>query len=351
MSDRPADYASWSREKQDAYYHDKILKNMPDFFPEGPFRLSHVPRARGWDSGTARKSEFIPAYRQGLKVLTADELLTTEFPPRNLLMDPWLPEKGLTMIHALRGVGKTWVALGTANAVASGGEFLRWKAPSPKRVLYIDGEMPMSLLKDRFARVVGEAKTEVPGPNFRLVAADYQPDGLPDLADPDAQQFYADVVADADLIVLDNYSTLAHGLKENEADSFAPIQGWLLAQRAAGRSVLAVHHSGKGGAQRGTSRKEDTLDTVISLTHPSGYSAAEGARFEVRFTKNRGFWGTDAEPFEARFAEGKWTTSEIAADESDIEIKTLRAEGRTVREIEKLTGMSRSTVSRRLNGE
>jgi hypothetical protein len=34
----------------------------------------------------------------------------------------------------------------------------------------------------------------------------------------------------------------------------------MLEQRAAGRSVLLVHHAGKGGGQRGTSRKEDTLE-------------------------------------------------------------------------------------------
>ena len=208
------------------------------------------------------------------------------------------------MIYAPRGVGKTWVALGIAHAIASGGQFLRWDAKSPRRVLYIDGEMPMSLLKDRYAMVVASAMTEAPPQNFRMLAADYQQDGLPDLADTDAQKFYEGAVSDADLIILDNYSTLARGIRENEADSFGPIQSWLLAQRAAGRSVLAIHHAGKGGGQRGTSKKEDVLDTVISLLHPPGYSAAEGARFEVRFTKNRGFWGLDADPFEARFAEG-----------------------------------------------
>jgi hypothetical protein len=255
--------------------------------------------------------EYVPAYRRELKILDAAELLTMKFPPRNLIMSPWLPEKGLTMIYAPRGVGKTWVALGIAHAIASGGWFLKWKAPNPGRVLYIDGEMPMSLLKERYAMVVAAAMTEAPPQNFRMLAADYQQDGLPDLADPDAQRLYDSVIGDAGLIILDNYSTLARGLKENEADSFGPVQSWLLAQRAAGRSVLAVHHAGKGGGQRGTSKKEDTLDTVISLGRPLGYSASEGARFEVRFTKNRGFLGEQAEPFEARFSNGQWTTSEI----------------------------------------
>ena len=54
-------------------------------------------------------------------------------------------------------------------------------------------------------------------------------------------------------------------MKENDADSWVPVQAWALAQRRAGRSVLFVHHAGKSGLQRGTSRKEDVLDTVIAL--------------------------------------------------------------------------------------
>ena len=153
-----------------------------------------------------------------------------------------------------------------------------------------------------------------------------------------------------ELIIVDNLSTIARGLRENEADSFGPVQSWMLAQRAAGRSVLVVHHAGKGGGQRGTSRKEDTLDTVVSLTRPPGYEASEGARFEVRFTKSRGFWGVDAEPFEARFADGVWSTSEIVAEDSDAALAALQAEGLSIRDIAERSGLPKSTVARRLKG-
>jgi hypothetical protein len=284
--------------------------------------------------GHPGKTEYIPAYRKGLMLLNSKELLTAKLPPRSLIMAPWLPEKGLTMIYAPRGVDKTWAALGIAHAVASGGRFLRWNAPAPKRVLYIDGEMPMSLLKGRYASVVDAAGTEAPEDNFRMLAADYQQDGLPDLADPYDQRFYTDAVADADLVILDNYSTLARSVRENEADSFGPVQSWLLAQRSAGRSVLAIHHAGKGGAQRGTSKKEDTLDTVISLSRPPGYSAAEGARFEVRFTKNRGASLVMMLSHSKRASRMAWSTSDIAADDSDDALRSLRDQG-------SLSGISR----------
>src|SRR5262249_29732034 len=118
-------------------------------------------------------------------------------------------------------------------------------------------------------------------------------------------------IADAYLIIVDNLSTLCRGLRENEADSWGPVQEWALRLRAAGKSVLFIHHAGKGGAQRGTSRKEDVLDTVISLRRPLDYDASQGARFEVHFTKSRGFFGDEASPFEAWLIEGRWRIGEI----------------------------------------
>jgi hypothetical protein len=46
--------------------------------------------------------------------------------------------------------------------------------------------------------------------------------------------------------------------------------------RRQGKSVFLLHHDGKGGQQRGTSKKEDVLDTVISLRRPPGYTADQG---------------------------------------------------------------------------
>jgi putative DNA primase/helicase len=89
---------------------------------------------------------------------------------------------------------------------------------------------------------------------------------------------------------------LCRGGKENESESWAPIQEWILSLRRRGISVLFVHHAGKGGAQRGTSKREDVLDTVIVLRHPDNYSPSDGARFEVHLDKARGVYGEQAQP-------------------------------------------------------
>jgi RecA-family ATPase len=252
------------------------------------------------------------------------------------------------MIFAERGIGKTWVGLNIAHAVAGGGSYLRWQAPGRRRVVYIDGEMPAYVLQERYASIVAASDCDAPEDSFRLVAADLQQDGLPDLADPNSQHFYDEVIRSADLIVVDNLSTICRSLREN--DSRGPIQEWLLRLRAAGKSVVMVHHAGKGGAQRGTSRKEDVHDSVISLRRPLDYDAGQGARFEVRFTKSRGFFGAEAEPFEARLSGSLWTIGEIVRADDDKALRTLRDQGLAVRDIAERTGIAKSTVARKLRG-
>ena len=51
---------------------------------------------------------------------------------------------------------------------------------------------------------------------------------------------------------------------------------------------------------------------IASLKRPIDYDASQGARFEVHFTKSRGFFGEDAAPFEARLIDGRWDMAPYA---------------------------------------
>ena len=127
-----------------------------------------------------------------------------------------------------------------------------------------------------------------------------------------------------------------------------PVQAWALSLRRARKSVVLIHHGGKSGSQRGTSKKEDILDTVIALRRPPDYSAAQGARFELHFEKNRGFDGPDAEPFEVRLVGDHWEISSIKTGDDPSTLAALRRQGCSIRDIADRTGPSKSTVARRL---
>ena len=152
------------------------------------------------------------------------------------------------------------------------------------------------MTRERFEKLV-EALPVDPPENLPLsiITPDIQELGMPDLSDEAGQQALEPFVDEADLIVVDSISTLVINGRENETESWVPIQAWALKQRVKRKTILFIHHAGKGGDQRGSSKREDVLDTVIALKRPTGYSPEEGARFEVHFTKSRGFHGEDAE--------------------------------------------------------
>jgi putative DNA primase/helicase len=284
-----------------------------------------------------------------LRPITLADFLARDLPPRDNILAPWLPAKGLAMLYAQRGLGKTHMSLSLAYAVASGTSLLSWKVPAPRRVLLIDGEMPAATLQYRLAAIVERANgCEPPEADYlRVLADDLTQDGLPDLSSIEGQAMFAPHLEGTDLIIVDNISTLCRSGVENDAESWGNVQAWALEQRRAGRSVLFIHHAGKNGGQRGTSKREDVLDTVIELKRPSDYSSEDGARFEIHFTKARGFTGKDAEPLEAQLTKTGWIWRTL--EEAKLnEIAQLNSEGMNQRDIAKAVGLSAATVNRRL---
>jgi putative DNA primase/helicase len=282
----------------------------------------------------------------GLIPVTLADFLALELPPRGMLLAPILPEKSISMIFGPRGCGKTHIGLGIALAVAAGDRFLRWTASRPARVLYLDGEMPAKVLQGRLddaLKLVSDVASA--RSNLAILSADQIERSLPDLGSDDGREAYATLLDGVKLIIVDNLSTLCRTGKENEAEGWAAIQSWALEQRRAGRSVLFIHHSGKGGEQRGTSKREDVMDTVIKLSRPDDYQQTQGARFLVEFTKARGMFGDDAEPFEASLADNVWTMQE-SVNERDALILALNADGLAQRAIAKQVGIGVATVNR-----
>ena len=281
-----------------------------------------------------------------LTPMTIEELLTRQFPPREMILAPWLPVKGLAMVYGPRGVGKTHLALSIAYAAAMGGALFSWRAPKPRKVLYVDGEMPAATLQERLAAIIlTEGRNPLESDMIRFVCADEEPNGIPDLSTPEGQAVLDEVIEDAELIILDNISTLCRSGRENEAESWNAVQDWALAKRRDGRAAAFMHHAGKGGQQRGTSRREDVLDTVVSLRKPQDYNPAEGARFEIHFEKSRGFTGPEAEPFEATLTDQGWATKALS-DVLEARVLALDAEGMKQREIASEVGKSAATVNR-----
>ena len=289
----------------------------------------------------------VPALPE-LRIADVYDFVNMQLPPRENILSPWLPMQGLAMIYAPRGVGKTHVALGIANAITTLTPFLGWTAPKARGVLYLDGEMPAALMQERLLGLIGASKPLAP---FRLLTPDLQQDAMPDLATHKGQLMLEPYLNDIELIIVDNISTLCRSGRENEADSWLLVQEWALRMRAAGKSILFIHHAGKGGNQRGTSKREDILDTVIVLKRPDDYKPQDGAVFQVHFEKARSFLGDDAESFEAQLItkDGlpEWLVRPVSNSSYD-EVVRLVNEGHTQKGIAEKMNLHKSNVSRHL---
>jgi hypothetical protein len=252
------------------------------------------------ESALSAVASLLGQLRQGVPRYSVEsfaELAAASIPPRELVFSPWLAERESGMVFAPRGVGKTYFALSLAIAVAGGGRFLEWFAPAARRTLYVDGEMDADALRKRIAALIRGLKAEPPlvAHNLKILSRDRLAEKgqrLPSLTCPEAQEgFIACIPQGTSLVILDNLSCLFGG-DENDASAWDTTLNLLLRLRhELGAAVVFLHHSGKGGDQRGTSRREDALDFSLKLdpTIPEGELVSDGVRFRTQWSKTRRF--------------------------------------------------------------
>ena len=156
---------------------------------------------------------------------------------REMLLYPFLPEQGLALLYSKRGVGKTFISLGISIAVASGSRFLKWNAPSPRKVLYVDGEMPLSALKQRIMDIGAGFDIPAPLDNLRIITPDLQDRGLPDSSTITGQDEIEAHLDGVSLLVLKDLSALVRAVKENEGEGWLPVPDWALDLRRRGIAV------------------------------------------------------------------------------------------------------------------
>jgi hypothetical protein len=218
-------------------------------------------------------------------VVTSSELHGLELRPRKKLLEDWFCEGDLGFIFAFRGIGKTWLALAIARALSSGGTLGDWQAHERVKVLYIDGEMPPDLMRDR-CDGLQSSNDLLQFLNHEIL---FERTGkVLNITNREIQQAITHhcIVNRAKVLILDNLSTLASGMRENEADSWELVNNWLLDLRRRKIAAIIVHHAGRSGEMRGTSKREDNVFWIIALDDAKkNADDKRGARFVSRFTK------------------------------------------------------------------
>jgi KaiC/GvpD/RAD55 family RecA-like ATPase len=231
-----------------------------------------------------------------MRPMTLSEFIITPRPPIQTIMDPWMTTGSTHMIYGPRGAGKTFFALSIALAITRDTDFGAWSINQPVNCLYCDGEM---MPQDMVARVRGlshntgkEAKTL-----YILSSGQLQYEGIPSVnisREKHQKEIYEMIIEnEIGAVFLDNISALTPGIDENVSTEWDNIAQWANIIKRTGCAVIFIHHAGKAGTQRGTSGREDMLDTVIKLK-PVSADAADGLNVNVVFEKSRHIAGEKA---------------------------------------------------------
>jgi len=284
-------------------------------------------------------------------LLSFEQLLTLPLPERKRHL-AWLPEGGNIMVFGRRGIGKTMFELGLTAALTTGTPFLKWQVDAPVGVLYIDGEMQLDELRSRATALL---PTPPQAPLFFLTSEWVYHAVKRDLV-LTSEPMRGEVVRILDaspevrVVILDNISCLFSGIDENSKQDWEPINSWLIRLRHRGLATALVHQAGKGGQQRGTSGREDSLDTVIQLDQPTAYDPQEGCHFELNFTKSRCVKGVDVAPLDVKLTVAKdrlqWTWKALEESKMDHVMRLLTDGVTSPTEIAEELGISKGYASK-----
>ena len=235
-------------------------------------------------------------------ICPAHGLAEIEVPEREAILGTWFKQGDLGFIYGARGLGKTWLAMLIARQCSEGGCVADWKAHKPRRVLYVDGEMPLDEIKRRDAGFANVPGAEISYLHHEILF--HLTEQVLNLTSPVVQAAILEKCKrdKTEMLWLDNLSCLFSGIKENDADAWELVLPWLLELRRNKIAVIFIAHAGRNGFMRGTSRREDAAFWIIkvSAAQETGEDQ-DGARFVAKFAKNRNATDAECPPLEWHF--------------------------------------------------
>ena len=184
------------------------------------------------------------------------ELLTEDIPEPPPLIKGILPAQCFGLIYGLEKVGKSFLALQLACAIATGTDFLGFGIHEKRRVLFISPEGNDANLKKRIADFILHLSDA--GVDVRVFKENlYTVSTLGSLKvdTKDGERFIRQWIEDtgAEVVVLDSIYRLVSKGSENSHEDARPLHDFLDRLKGAGLSIIGVHHARKqGDADKGT---------------------------------------------------------------------------------------------------
>jgi hypothetical protein len=294
---------------------------LPDF--EG---LTDDEHDRYLEDGVTDLDCLIPVYDFDVQTFNHWQVLESQVQPREVLVysngEPMLWSESITELFAWRGTGKTLLSLGLALHLAAGKSMPGLEIPSPRKVLYVEGELPASQLKHRIQQL-SQGLGDISG--FNLMAKSWQSRRAGQAAVTIKTEAGREAIENkldetgATVLMLDSIASLAQIDTNNESE-WIPIIEWFVDLRCRGICIFYLQQSGKKGEQRGHSVSEDRIDLAIKLTATG--SNFDGAAFTMTFTKER---EGSLTPLRLTCTNGAWSLDDKPAKKTE-EALTLKEE-------------------------
>jgi AAA domain/Endonuclease NucS len=262
--------------------HEFVIKSEAG---PGKFGVGVPPGGRGARDDYHRGYSSRDSQRTTLSTVDVRDFLQMELPPLEYVVDPLLTVRGRSVILSPPGPEKAYVTMQLAYSVACGIPCFRWKVPRARRVVYVEGEMDVATLQKRQKDIALVNEGRIPEPDFlHIFNRDLQADVPPKINSPQGRAQIEARLSPGGLLILDNLASY----DENEPLDRAQIEGWTGDLSRNGISTIFVSHSGKGGRQRGTPKREELFDAVLRLRLPVTCKSRDELRCEVEIEKIRG---------------------------------------------------------------
>jgi hypothetical protein len=222
--------------------------------------------------------------------LTVQEWLDRELAAPDQILGHVLSTTTRALIHAATGIGKTNWGLAVASHIGAGCDFLHWRIPRPRHVLYVDGEMSRRLFRQYLEDMVRRLGS-VPPLLYPFSREDIE--GFAPLNTREGQDAIWKLIEEVqrrsdqklDAIIFDNIMSLIVGdMKEEDAwrDTLPLVTE--LTRRAIGQ--VWEHHTGHDASRGyGTKTREWRMDTVMHLDEVKRSDAY--ISFKLTFPKAR----------------------------------------------------------------
>lgn len=224
--------------------------------------------------------------------LTLKDLKSREMEPDEYLFDGQLRLGEQIMLFGARGACKSYLSNLFAISLASGIPILNNKFCPTRafKVLYIDGEMNIKLIKERILGIqngFGIDQTACDS-NLSILSSSHLKENFDFSNGKQLQKFKKDI-EEAEIIFLDSVNFLFPDAMGNDAASCKSLNDFILENRSNNKTVFTIDHaSTKSNNSKnikdpfGSSAKSFSMDIILALTK-------KDSLYQVTATKSRSY--------------------------------------------------------------